>query len=303
MAALLSPFALLMILVNAILTVHWYLMRRCLMSTQLQHFYQYGKTWQPVKNSDTSSGFAGLVYSIITTTAPKSYFRLFYIAAIAMNITCFMLPNYSLFPVQLMFGRGDIIASKHTRYLLIFTLEVLQVMRRCYECFVISVYSPSSRINMSHVVTGFVFYAGVALIIANYGFLDAGTEAPPVSFVTIAIGVTVFSAGFWLQLESHRTLAGLRRRVRPDGKKLIVTYDHMIPYGHLFEFVSNPHYFAELLIYAALLIISQFDFTFQLLCYYVLIAHCVMGEQSHRWYQEKFKDLYPNRKILIPGIY
>lgn len=303
MAAVISLFAILMILVNVTLTIHWYLMHRCLISSRLQHIYQYGKTWKPLKHDVATSGLSNLLYIITTTTVPKSCFRFFYVAAIAMNVIFFMMPDYIVLPVQLIFARGDVVASKHSLYRIILGLEVAQVVRRCYECFFISVYSPSSRINLSHLATGFGFYAGVALIITNYGLVDVGTEAAPADIVTVVVGIAVFSAGFWSQYQSHLTLARLRRRTRPDGKQLIVTFDHMIPYGRLFDHVSNPHYFAEVLIYASLLILSQFDFTFQLLFYYVLITHCIMGEQSHRWYQEKFKELYPDRKILVPGIY
>ena len=67
--------------------------------------------------------------------------------------------------------------------------------------------------------------------------------------------------------------------------------------------MSHPHYFAELLIYASLLLVSHFDPTFLLITAYVLATHLLMAEQSHRWYLDTFGKLYPTRRILIPWVY
>lgn len=297
MDVLISLYSVLMVLVNLILTLHWYQMHRQVMSPVLQRVYKYGKTL------DSSKGAADKEETSILTkvTVPKSSFRLFYVSAIILNISCFLFADELKPLIFLLFWKSGVTFTCHAHYLLVWFLELVQVLRRCYECCVVSVYSPSSRINVFHLVSGFGFYAGVALIITDFGYLEK--ESQSFSFICTAIGLGLFVWGSSIQWQSHQILAGLRRRTRPDGKKLVVTYEHMIPYGHWFEVISNPHYFAEIVIYAGILMMSKFEFTFLILFWYVVVSHMVMGEQSHNWYTDKFKELYPQRKVLIPGLY
>lgn len=305
MAPLISLFSVLMTVVNVMLAVHWLQMHRRLMSPLVQQVYRYGKTLHSIQSATSakSEPEASAITTFLTMTVPKSSFRFFYVVALILNVGAFIQSEQLEPLICLLFRRDKVTYSGLTPYLLIWCLEVVQVVRRGYECFFVSVYSPSSRINVYHLISGFGFYAGVALIITNYAFSDTGSQPVTVSFVSILFGLIFFAVGSLVQCRSHVTLAGLRRRTRPDGKRLIVTYDHMIPYGHLFQLVSNPHYLAEVMIYAAFLLISHFDFTFLLLFLYVLLSHMIMAEQSHQWYQEKFKKLYPSRAVLIPCVY
>ena len=77
-----------------------------------------------------------------------------------------------------------------------------------------------------------------------------------------------------------------------------------MPVGGWFEAVSCPHYFAELVIYASIGIVLQFQgTTFGLYLIYLLCQHSVKAYNTHKWYQKTFQDYPTERKALIPYIF
>lgn len=81
----------------------------------------------------------------------------------------------------------------------------------------------------------------------------------------------------------------------------VVSYGHKIPTGGPFEYLSCPHYFAEMLIYFAInLVQSGQSLTWWLVCAFVVINQLLMGLINHQWYRAEFR-LYPShRKAVIP---
>lgn len=77
-----------------------------------------------------------------------------------------------------------------------------------------------------------------------------------------------------------------------------------IPRGGWFDYVSCPHYMAEIVIYAALLIITKAaDSAMWFLFAFVALNLTKNAIATHAWYKEKFGDKYPkNRKALIPFV-
>ncbi|PAA59081.1 hypothetical protein BOX15_Mlig003714g1 [Macrostomum lignano] len=49
----------------------------------------------------------------------------------------------------------------------------------------------------------------------------------------------------WGQFKAAQTLAALRK----DGKGAVIHRKHLLPQGHLFRYLSSPHYNLEMLIY------------------------------------------------------
>ena len=306
-----SPFTLLMLLVNGSLALLWLLMHRRRLPQRLDSVFRYGKAYEKRGGSSRSrqdraetpsEGHSNkLLQMLTTTTLPKSCFRWFYVAALVMDVACFLAPHHLAPLVRLLFARGaGVYLSLHSSYVTVWLLQLLHVSRRAYECFFVSVYAPSSLMLLLHAATGLAFYAGSAVVICNRAFVGDGAHPASVTCTCLAVSLTLYASGSWIQWISHQTLAGLRRRRRPDGKLLLVTMDHMIPYGHWFEYTSNPHYFGEVLIYASFVVVTGFDATFLHVFLYVLFSHLLMAEQSHRWYQQTFGHLYPHRCILFP---
>ena len=111
------------------------------------------------------------------------------------------------------------------------------------------------------------------------------------------IGVTLFAVASVLQFQSHTILA----RLRKDKSGHVVTLKHSIPRGSLFNILSCPHYFAEILIYLSMCIIfNGRSTTWLFVCGFVVLNQIVVGLFNHQWYLDTFKDYPRNRKAVIP---
>lgn len=105
-------------------------------------------------------------------------------------------------------------------------------------------------------------------------------------------GIALFAAGFIINKLSDEKLRNLRKQ-SPDK--------YVLPAGGLFNYVSNPHYFGEILEWAGWAIatwslpgLAFFVFTFA-----NLFPRAVA---SHIWYKSHFSDFPENRKAIIPFI-
>ena len=76
---------------------------------------------------------------------------------------------------------------------------------------------------------------------------------------------------------------------------------HYLPHGFLFELISCPHYFGEVLIYLGIAILLQFYLNALIILLWTFCIHIAMALQSHNWYRTQFGKTYPqNRKAFIP---
>jgi 3-oxo-5-alpha-steroid 4-dehydrogenase 1 len=108
------------------------------------------------------------------------------------------------------------------------------------------------------------------------------------------IGVTVFLAGFVVNVHSDHVI----RTLRQAGD----TAFH-IPRGGLFEYVTAANYFGELVEWVgwAIMTLSWSGFVFALWTFANLAPR---ASRHHRWYVEQFGAAYPKgRRRMIPGIY
>ncbi|KFM77585.1 putative polyprenol reductase, partial [Stegodyphus mimosarum] len=158
--------------------------------------------------------------------------------------------------------------------------------------------------NILHYFVGFAFYfgAGLSLIHDAVGFEDAKQRVHISDQWWIwrhIIGTIIFLLGFILQYYTHRGFALLRKTT--DGH--VVSTAHYMPCGGFFEYVSCPHYFAEILMYlSGCLILGGKSYTWWLLCLWVVTNQILTGLMSHQWYQQKFENYPPKRKAVIPFI-
>ena len=107
------------------------------------------------------------------------------------------------------------------------------------------------------------------------------------------IGVVLFITGMGINIKADNMLFSLRKKG---------TIDYKIPRGGLFQWVSCPNYFGEILEWFgwALATWSMAGFTFALWA----VANLVPRARSHhKWYVEKFSDYPKDRQILIPKIW
>lgn len=248
---------------------------------------------------------------------PKRWFSHFYIAAsvFVLFIMISVLQAYfsrksSYYLIQLLdFCTTENRKSSVTAesVIIVSFLITLQVFRRCYECCYISVYS-DSKMNIIHYIVGLTFYFGVGLsLIAEAPGFESKMKDPLNSYILgkwflwqHITGICLFFFAFILQFQTHVMFASFRKD--KTGKK-VVSLNHHMPRGGWFEYVSCPHYFAEILIYFSTnLIFNGQNYGWWLVCLWTISNQIIAGFLNHRWYQETFKNYPAQRKAVIPFI-
>jgi protein-S-isoprenylcysteine O-methyltransferase Ste14 len=108
---------------------------------------------------------------------------------------------------------------------------------------------------------------------------------------TLWAGTAFFLVGRQVNLNSDRTLFRLREKAT----------GYQIPHGGLYELISSPNYFGELVEWSgwALATYSLAGLSFALFTAANLVPRAV---SHHRWYRERFADYPSNRKAVIPFV-
>lgn len=105
----------------------------------------------------------------------------------------------------------------------------------------------------------------------------------------------------------HKILANLRGGRRKEGMgKAGSNNNYGRPDGDWFELVSSPHFFAEILIYVAMLVCfvpRDGRSCWWLVVVYVLSTLTLSARQTHMWYQRKLEDYPVHRRAILPWIY
>jgi hypothetical protein len=143
-------------------------------------------------------------------------------------------------------------------------LLALHLGRRCYECVYVHRYARDSRMHLAGYICGVFHYLFLPFMLFE-GSTCAGDEEdlnipnnlPILSVVSVGLSL-------WAQVEQyhhHWLLSSLRpssSSSSSDTASKETTINHKIPRGRLFHYISCPHYFAEITIYASLwLLLSQ----------------------------------------------
>ncbi|CAH8262724.1 unnamed protein product [Arabidopsis lyrata] len=211
------------------------------------------------------------------------------------------------------------------RAVFLLLLMEIHVLRRVIESFYVFKYSPSARMHILGYFAGLFFYVTaplslcsniapeVARFVGNQvaEFIANGkshTSAPELSLVMCIsplmklgsvqwIGGAIFLWGWIHQRRCHAILGSLREN--PSQAK-----EYIIPYGDWFRMVSSPHFLAEIVLYAGLLIASGgTDITIWLLFGFVAANLTYAAGETHRWYLRKFEDYPANRHAIFPHVY
>ena len=100
--------------------------------------------------------------------------------------------------------------------------------------------------------------------------------------------------------DNHQTVQGPRARERLQSAQNLYVG---IPVGDWFEFVSCPHYLAEVLIYCSLVLVEWRSVAMLLPCVFVTCVLALSAHQMHGWYCSKFNDYPRNRNRIIPYLF
>ncbi|MFQ6662333.1 hypothetical protein Gotur_030198 [Gossypium turneri] len=241
-------------------------------------------------------------------TVPQSFFLHFYLLAAVWTtslLTCTWYFAYKVAPLgteslSYPFAASHLTGGSHVfsihksrftsaedrfnvwKSVFLLLLMEVHVLRRLYETFNVFNYSSSARMHIFGYLTGIYFYTAAPLSLCTFCVLEA--------FNFAADQVAEFKV-------EGQELGSLRER----GDR---TADYVIPHGDWFEIVSSPHYLAEMIIYAGLLVASGgTDFTIWLLLGFVVANLAFAAAETHQWYLRKFEDYPHNRWAILPFVY
>ena len=121
------------------------------------------------------------------------------------------------------------------------------------------------------------------------GYFITLIQFESISFFYLISGLLVFIIGFYLNISSDNTLIKLRTNQK----------GYVIPNGGLFNYVSCPNFFGEIIEWLgfAIMTLNLGSLSFLIWTICNLIPR---SKAHHKWYQENFKNYPKKRKAVIP---
>ncbi|KAI8472928.1 MAG: 3-oxo-5-alpha-steroid 4-dehydrogenase-domain-containing protein [Monoraphidium minutum] len=255
---------------------------------------------------------------------PQAWFLHFYLVGAACNAAVLMAYSCSCC------GAGsELPVAEQARSILALSLFQAHLVRRALETALVMRYPPDARMHGVAYVFGLSYYAVVPLSLlpadwirsvpgliaaaepgASGGGLPAcaaaarGTVAllwhqGPAALALAAAGAAVFACGNVLQCASHCALANLTGRRQQRSEKTA----YRIPRGLLFEWVSCPHYLAEIIIYCGLALVTGLSTNALLMLVWVAVNLVLAAGATQAWYHARFKTYPAKRRALVPFVY
>ncbi|KAL2739779.1 polyprenol reductase-like [Vespula maculifrons] len=250
---------------------------------------------------------------IAKTELPKKWFRHFYVFAAPIFTCSFILFFYKYFmngtipeiiywllDTSLGTSRKALI-SPECGFLTIILLAI-HCWKRFYETHYVNVFS-DKKINILHYIAGYLHYIGTILSIMgeSYGFIRDSKELIHWHKLTLLqiVCANIFLLSSLIQLQSNFILANLRK----SENNKVVFDGYKVPHGGLFEYLSAPLQFTEILMYLMLSIILWQSNTFHYITFWVVINQVQCAMMTHLWYKKTFQNYPKKRNILIPYLF
>jgi len=121
------------------------------------------------------------------------------------------------------------------------------------------------------------------------GYFIATIPFESISFTCIIIGFIIFIIGLYVNISSDNTLIKLRTNQK----------GYVIPKGGLFNYVSCPNFFGEIIEWLGFAIMTlnlgSISFLIWTICNLV-----PRSKAHHKWYKENFENYPKKRKAVIP---
>ncbi|KAJ8724765.1 hypothetical protein PYW07_015723 [Mythimna separata] len=246
---------------------------------------------------------------------PKSYYRHFYLFSTLFSAsTLFYMFVVYFFGVTVSFPVHFVLkvllqenepSVSVTAALIAMTMLVIQCTRRLYETYYLQVFAKSSRMNLSHYLAGIIHYFACIIAVVGQAPLFCGHQNPEtikwndLRTTILAVPCTVvFLITWYEQFRTNIIFANLRKD-KKSGE--VVTEEHRIPNGRMFEYVSSPHRMCEIVLYTVLLMLVPTK-TFFCIYLWVLGNQIQTAIQAHEWYKKSFEKYPTNRYAVFPRI-
>lgn len=278
-------------------------------------FYVYGKSLESSKKK-------GLFWTLYLV--PKKFFGHFYLTAIISFLSSlilfilyylpsnfrpiFMANLESCINYTCKYVKIETHDSIDTITSLLFTiiLMLVQSTRRLYESYFVSVYSSSSKINLIHYAFGHLFYVLAALsTICPILYSQTASQNTLVAILDNLVTkkraalFVLFVYASHYQHKCHKILANLRK----DKWGRVITEQHYVPTGGLFEYVTCPHFLIEIILYLLIVVIQDFNvFYWNLIFLLVLSTQTLNAITEHKWYKKSYKDYPKGRTAIVPKL-
>lgn len=203
--------------------------------------------------------------------------------------------------------------TEHTHCLPAYLL-LIHLVRRFFECLWVQKSVSTSRMHVAGYLLGVIHYLCLPLVFEPSR--TGAKEGRQIERLMAIVGCLYFQ---YQQHLHHATLGNLRPNVTKSSGGI---NSYRIPKGDWFEFVSCPHYFAEIMIYFmfAILIQVQTDSTaiedeesyisyrlhtqtHWIVLLWTTTNLSISAARTHEWYVSTFGQAYPCRKKLIPFLW
>lgn len=238
--------------------------------------------------------FAMAVSTVIPTTfirAPYGrHFRPGWGPSISSRLAWFLMESPTVWLSAPLFSFGRL-SSNPTSLILLMVFLAHYIHRCCIYPFRIRSGSKPLPISIAAMAFFYNLYNTYLQIrwISHYGSYTAGWLRSP-AFI---VGFLVFITGMTINVWADSVLLSLR--CGDEGYK--------IPRGGLYEYVSSPNYFGEIVEWLgwAVMTWSLAGLSFFL---YTTANLGPRAAAHHDWYRKQFPERYPkSRKVLIPFVY
>lgn len=164
----------------------------------------------------------------------------------------------------------------------IICINCMQSSRRLYECFFVSKFSAVAKIHIFHYLVGIFFYTSINII--PYLKLQCGDNEEINSLGYISL--LLFMLAYIDQYYNHMTLSKQKK--------------YNLPQSGLFKYVTCPHYFDEIIIYASCFLLDPSSSYFFIVLW-VMLNLSISANQSYIFYKSQ-KQLRQQLRI-IPFMY
>lgn len=107
------------------------------------------------------------------------------------------------------------------------------------------------------------------------------------------VGIALFVSGFIINKWADKTL----RNLRDNGKN-----GYQIPYGGLYQWISCPNYFGEIIEWMGWAI-ATWSLPGLAFAVWTFANLAPRAQANHKWYQQRFSSYPKERKAFIPGLW
>ena len=125
------------------------------------------------------------------------------------------------------------------------------------------------------------------------GYYLSKTNYLEINYYILLLGLIIFFTGLTINIISDNKLISLRLSNKENK--------YIIPNGGLFNYISCPNFFGELVEWLgfAIITLNLGSLSFFIWTFINLVPRAI---SHHKWYKDNFKDYPKNRKAIIPKL-